>query len=161
MSLSRNVWVVAMTLVVSVAGHAVSRAQQPARTGGYQLAQVNGGSQNDRQHDTAVLSAGKTLFQRNCAVCHGLNAEGVSNWKETNADGQYPPPPLNGTAHTWHHTTSVLLRTIKEGTAELGGSMPAWEGKLDNDEVLTIIQWITSLWPDEIYQTWIERGGKD
>ena len=55
----------------------------------------------------------------------------------------------------------VAMTLVKQGTGEWGGNMPAWEGKLENDEVLTIIQWITSLLPDEIYQAWIERGGKD
>lgn len=161
MFLSRNLWVIAMTLIVNVTSHAVSRDEEPESTDSYYLAQADGGRQNDRQDDTIVLRAGEALFQRNCSVCHGLNAEGVSNWQVRDADGQYPPPPLNGTAHTWHHPTSLLLRTIKEGTGELGGSMPAWEGKLGDDEILAIIQWITSLWPDEIYQAWIDRGGKD
>lgn len=35
--------------------------------------------------------------------------------------------------------------------------MPAWKEKLSSDEILLIINWITSLWPDEIYQIWREQ----
>ena len=48
---------------------------------------------------------GGKIFNNNCAVCHGQNASGPKgDWREKLADGSYPPPPLNGTAHTWHHS---------------------------------------------------------
>lgn len=36
--------------------------------------------------------------------------------------------------------------------------MPAWKDKLSDQEILLIINWITSLWPDEIYDAWLERN---
>lgn len=110
---------------------------------------------SEREYNEQELQRGEFLFQSNCAACHGQNGEGtVANWQQRDAQGKLPPPPLNGTAHTWHHSVPVLFRTIKEGTLGLGGSMPAWGGKLSDDEILLIINWITSLWPDEIYNTW-------
>ena len=59
------------------------------------------------------VSRGKPLFAQHCAVCHGEWGQGLAeDWRKTDASGHYPPPPLNGTAHTWHHPTEVLLRTI-------------------------------------------------
>lgn len=111
----------------------------------------------ERKYDPQELQQGKQLYQDNCAVCHDANGEGTPNWKQRDEDGNLPPPPLNGTAHTWHHSVPILFRTINEGTGKLGGNMPAWEGKLSEEQILLIINWITSLWPDEIYQTWRER----
>lgn len=115
-----------------------------------------------RSYDPRVLTAGEKLFRRNCAVCHGWNAEGtVAEWQQRDAAGNYPPPPLNGTAHTWHHPTSVLLRIVKEGTRPLGGSMPPFGDKLSDAQIVSIIQWLTSLWPANIYAMWAERSERE
>ncbi len=111
----------------------------------------------ERQYNPQELEQGKQLYQEHCMVCHGANGEGTANWQERDENGNLPPPPLNGTAHTWHHSVPVLFRTISEGTGKLGGNMPAWNDKLNREQILLIINWITSLWPDEIYQTWRER----
>ena len=34
--------------------------------------------------------------------------------------------------------------------------MPAWKDVLSDDEIDAIITWLTSLWPDQIYQHWRE-----
>lgn len=101
-----------------------------------------------------TLSRGRQLYLQNCAVCHGMNAEGAPNWRQRDAEGKFPPPPLNGTAHTWHHPKQALIYTIKNGTAQLGGNMPAWKDKLSDQDIEHIIAWIQSLWPEEIYAAW-------
>ena len=116
-------------------------------------------AQSQRIEDPALLAIGKQLFQNNCASCHGDRAQGVvKDWQKPGADGKYPAPPLNGTAHAWHHSISALAGTIQNGTIRLGGSMPAWNGKLSEDDTFAIIIWLTSLWPDEIYEAWMERN---
>ena len=35
--------------------------------------------------------------------------------------------------------------------------MPAWEGKLTEQQVDDVIVWIKSLWPDEIYDIWVKN----
>ncbi len=112
-----------------------------------------------RGYDPDMLEQGQTLYQENCASCHGQNAEGtVKSWQERGEDGNLPPPPLNGTAHTWHHPIKGLAHTIRNGTQTIGGNMPAWKDKLSDDEIFSIIIWLTSLWPDEIYQAWLQRN---
>ncbi|MDH3694865.1 MAG: cytochrome c [Gammaproteobacteria bacterium] len=111
----------------------------------------------ERQYDPQELEQGKQLHQEHCVTCHGVNGEGTGNWKERDEDGNLPPPPLNGTAHTWHHPVPVLYRIINEGTGQMGGKMPAWNDKLNEEQILLIINWITSLWPDDVYQIWRER----
>lgn len=113
----------------------------------------------DRGYDPIMLEQGQSLYRANCAVCHGQNAEGtVKNWQERDADGKLPPPPLNGTAHSWHHPVDGLALTIRDGTQAIGGNMPPWKDQLSNDEIFSIIIWLTSLWPDEIYQAWLQRN---
>jgi len=116
-------------------------------------------SQSVRFDDQIVIDQGRVLFSDNCAVCHGDKAQGtVREWQKPDASGKYPPPPLNGTAHTWHHPIGALGKTIRNGTLSIGGSMPPWKDKLSEDEIFSIIMYVSSLWPDEIYQAWMKRN---
>ena len=118
-------------------------------------------AQNARITDPAILQNGQQLFLQNCAACHGQQAQGLTeNWKQAGADGKYPAPPLNGTAHTWHHSAKGLVSTIQNGTIGIGGNMPAWKGKLSKRDSLHIVIWLTSLWPEEVYQAWWKRNKK-
>ena len=103
------------------------------------------------------VSQGEQLFRQNCAACHGQNAEATPDWKTTDANGNYPPPPLNGTAHAWHHDLDLLRRTVREGGAKLGGQMPAFEGVLSPEEIDSVISFFQSKWPEDTYQRWAGR----
>lgn len=100
------------------------------------------------------LQHGQELFLSHCASCHGQNAQGAANWQQRDPTGAFPAPPLNGTGHAWHHPQSALEDTIKNGTARLGGKMPAWKEKLSDQEIRTILLWLQSQWPDELYAAW-------
>jgi len=107
-----------------------------------------------RTIDSVQIKRGRQLYLKNCTVCHGINGEGSPDWQKRLADGTYPPPPLNGTGHAWHHPKKVLVDTIKHGTARLGGKMPAWKDKLSEQDINDIIAWFQSQWPNELYQAW-------
>lgn len=102
----------------------------------------------------AAVQKGFKLYRANCASCHGDQGQGAYNWKQAGPGGKYPPPPLNGTGHAWHHPMPVLMSTIKKGTQRIGGNMPPWQGKLTDDDISAIIAWFQSRWPDELYQAW-------
>ena len=110
-----------------------------------------------RDFDPAQVERGETVYRANCVGCHGKNGEATPDWRKPGENGKYPPPPLNGTAHTWHHSTEVLKKTILEGGPPEFGSMPAWEGKLTDQQVDDVIIWIKSLWPDEVYDVWYKN----
>lgn len=112
----------------------------------------------ERWFNQDVVNYGAELFQQNCAVCHGVNAEGTKEWKKTDANGNYPPPPLDGSAHAWHHSIPQLARSIKEGGIKLGGVMPAFGDKLSDQEVLAVIAFFQSKWPDKVYKVWHDRN---
>ncbi len=105
--------------------------------------------------DAAAIAKGKKLFAANCAACHGVEGVGPGvDWRKKTADGRFPPPPLNGTAHTWHHQPSLLDRIIAEGGKMYGksynGWMPAFGDKLNKEDRSAIIKYLHSLWPEEI-----------
>ncbi len=100
------------------------------------------------------VAQGKRLFAGLCAECHGKDAAGTPNWRRPDANGNYPPPPLNGSAHTWHHSLEILRETIRNGGAPLGGVMPGFADKLSAQEIDAVIAWFQSLWSDEVYRIW-------
>jgi mono/diheme cytochrome c family protein len=104
------------------------------------------------------VQLGKATFEKNCASCHGKEGAGiVKDWKKRQADGSYPAPPVNGSAHAWHHSPKTLLSTINNGGAKLGGQMPAFKDKLSEEEKLATLDYIHSLWPEEIQKKYDSR----
>jgi len=120
----------------------------------------------DRQMEEALLqpqnlqltSRGAGLYAENCASCHGGNLEGEPDWRSTSADGSLPAPPHDETGHTWHHTDDLLFRITKFGTAKAAGlddlnsNMPAFEETLSDEDIIAVLSWIKSQWPEELQQ---------
>ncbi len=99
---------------------------------------------------------GKAVFSANCAICHGAQAQATPHWRTLDANGNYPPPPLNGSAHAWHHPLSILGRTVYYGGAPVGGQMPEFKGKLSETDIIDVIAHFQSYWSDDIYQRWLQ-----
>lgn len=106
--------------------------------------------------DSAEVRNGETLYQRNCASCHGANLEGQVNWRSPGSDGIYPAPPHDKTGHTWHHADRVLLDYITLGGAaalaqsgvSIDSGMPAFGDMLTAGEIDDILAYIKSTWPE-------------
>jgi mono/diheme cytochrome c family protein len=107
--------------------------------------------------DPEKIKRGEAVYRKNCASCHGPNGEATPGWRNPGADGKYPPPPLDGSAHAWHHSTETLEEMIRKGSPGGAGGMPAWDGKLTNQEIDDVIVWIKSLWPDDVYDVWYKE----
>ena len=107
-----------------------------------------------RWFDQSRVASGETIYAAHCATCHGTQGEATTEWRQPEPDGSFPPPPLNGTAHTWHHPFEVLARQIKFGAPGGGGKMPAFEDTLTDEEIIDVIAWFQNLWPKEIYAQW-------
>ena len=108
-----------------------------------------------RWYSPEQVELGARVFADNCAQCHGLQAQGlVKDWKQRLPDGSYPPPPLNGSAHAWHHRLPLLVEIIQQGGALYDGKMPGFKSSLSEAEQRAAIAWFQSLWSDEIYRLW-------
>ena len=103
-----------------------------------------------------MIARGKIIYQNNCISCHQVNLVGVENWKDLDEDGYRKSPPLNGTGHTWHHDDATLHNIIKYGLAKLvknyEGKMLGFEDNLKDKDIDSVLSYIKSFWPDDVYQ---------
>jgi len=107
-----------------------------------------------RWYTATQLDIGREVFRTHCAGCHGLEAQGTTQWRQRDAAGNLPPPPLNGSAHAWHHSRNQLKQYILEGGAPLGGTMPGFANVLEDGQALAAIAFFQSTWGEEIYARW-------
>ena len=103
-----------------------------------------------------MIAKGKIIYQKNCISCHQVNLVGVKNWKELDEDGHRKSPPLNGTGHTWHHDDATLHNIIKYGLVKLTknyqGKMLGYEDRLKDKDIDSVLAYIKSFWPDDMYE---------
>lgn len=104
--------------------------------------------------DTKDVEAGRIVYQRYCASCHGARAEGEANWERPNAQGELPSPPHNAEGHTWKHSDEMLYRMVSEGwrdpfnkTQRL--TMPPFREVLSPQEIRDVIAYLKTLWTPE------------
>ena len=107
-----------------------------------------------RWFNESNVNKGKSIFLTNCASCHKEDASGTRLSKKTNKDGFYPPPPLNGQAHTWHHDYNTLAEIITKGGKLYNGKMPAFEKELNKNDIKNVIAYFQSFWKDDVYDIW-------
>ena len=113
-----------------------------------------------RWYTAAQVSRGEELYTAHCLTCHGVRGRATPNWRERLPNGDYPPPPLNGTAHTWHHPLAQLRRTLADGGAPFGGTMPPFRNTLNREDRDAVLAYIQSLWPRRVYRLWEQRVNK-
>lgn len=142
-----RIFLVLLVLFLSACGKEKAQSTVPN--------QENRAQSIQRNLDPQQLALGKKVFATFCSRCHGKQAEGAPNWRKVGADKKYPPPPLNGTGHAWHHPRHILKEIIMNGTKPQG-NMPAWKTTLNEKQIDAVIVWFQSLWPDELYAAWQE-----
>ena len=84
----------------------------------------------------------ETLYQENCAGCHGKDLAGGSGSSLIDDQWVYGP------------SDAEIAAVIRNGVVDV--DMPAWEGKLSDMEIMAIIAWLQSLWPDDKFKIWQE-----
>ena len=105
--------------------------------------------------DLQIVAKGQTLYNANCASCHGQKLEGQPNWKSRNDTGLMPAPPHDKSGHTWHHADVLLFELTKYGLSKVAGAdyksdMPVFAQKLSDQEIIAILSYIKSTWPRNI-----------
>ena len=115
----------------------------------------------DRQEQITV---GRIIYERNCSSCHGKNLEGQPDWQTPLSTGKLPAPPHDKTGHSWHHPDAMLTGITKRGivpyvTPGYQSDMPAFEGKLSDEEIGNLWVYVKSTWPERerAYQEQITR----
>ena len=111
-----------------------------------------GGKPAADPRNEAQVAAGKRVYEAHCASCHGARLEGQANWRERRPDGRLPAPPHDASGHTWHHTDEALFKVTKDGLAAIAGAgyetdMPAFAGRLSDEEIWAVLAYIKSRWP--------------
>lgn len=104
------------------------------------------------------VAQGEVLYAKYCAQCHGVDLKGSPTWKESLPDGSLPPPPHDGSGHTWHHSDELLISiTANGGDLAYNSKMPGFKGKLAESEIIAILEFIKSKWAREEreFQWWI------
>jgi mono/diheme cytochrome c family protein len=106
----------------------------------------------ERAPDTARIALGQKVYAQHCAACHGAKLEGQPNWRVRMPTGRMPAPPHDESGHTWHHSDGVLFGITKNGLMPPYGppgyesDMPAFAGKLSDDEIWAVLAYIKSQW---------------
>jgi S-disulfanyl-L-cysteine oxidoreductase SoxD len=105
--------------------------------------------------EPSVVRLGKQVYADSCASCHGNKLQGQVNWRKRDASGKLPAPPHNETGHTWHHNDSLLFDMTKLGLKAIAGAdyktdMPAYGQVLSDAEIIAVLSYIKSTWPEEI-----------
>ncbi len=80
--------------------------------------------------NTTRASTGQTIYEQNCAVCHGEKGYG-----DGPGAASLPVKPFDLTTHVLLHDEQYLYATILNGR----GYMPAWGNKLSQDQILDVI----------------------
>ncbi|MCB0197124.1 MAG: cytochrome c [Anaerolineae bacterium] len=107
---------------------------------------INGQSITDDQ-----LALGETVYETNCAACHGIEGEGQPNWKIPDQNGVLPAPPHDSTGHTWHHADEQLLGIIANGGSMPDSAMPGYQHILSDEEMVAVLGYIKTFWGMQEY----------
>lgn len=133
---------------------AAGGAAETAPQGATQTARAPQVQPGEVWYTTAQVREGRGIYNNNCASCHGAMGQGARNWRERGPDGNFPAPPLNGSGHTWHHPMPALEQIIREGGP---ANMPAWGQRFSDTEIRSVLAYVQSLWPQQVYNAWAQR----
>lgn len=103
--------------------------------------------------DPGQVALGAKVYAEHCAACHGAKLEGQPNWRERLPNGRLPAPPHDESGHTWHHTDEALFGMTRDGLVPgkyappgYESDMPAFAGKLSDEEIWAALAFIKSHW---------------
>ena len=86
-----------------------------------------------QEHDATLATAGQTVFVDNCAACHMETGEG---------DRSQGAPALNDAIWLYGGDRETITTTVYGARY---GVMPAWAGRLSEDEVRAVATYVHSL----------------
>ena len=89
------------------------------------------------------IARGRQFYLTSCVECHDQDGKGL-NRRDFNATA---PADLTD-PDAWKHGTSAaaIFASIRNGTKE---DMPPFQGKLRDDDIWHVVNFVRSLWPEE------------
>lgn len=107
--------------------------------------------------DKDQVAFGGRVYARICANCHGLGLDGQLGWQKPMKDGTRLAPAHNAKGETWRLDDGSLFEVVKFGGEFLKqdgqtSRMPAFENKLTDHEIWSVIAFIKSSWPTDIQE---------
>jgi mono/diheme cytochrome c family protein len=132
-------WYAALAFVTSLA---LVGAQEHPSTGGTHHHPEAAKQQNPVTADATSIAAGKQIYEKNCANCHGKTGAG---------DGamgtELNPKPANLVDADWKHGSSdgEIFEVIKDGVK--GTGMKSFNSKLTPHQIWDVVNYIRSLGP--------------
>jgi len=94
----------------------------------------------------AAIARGEALYRDTCQACHGERAVGERpDDMYAKDEFGFVAPPLDDSAHGWHHSDSGLVATILNGSPR-NERMRGWKDEMTEAEARDIVAYIKSLW---------------
>jgi copper transport protein len=134
------VLITSLTLAGGVALAAYQEHQHPA--GGAHHHPEAAKVTNPVKADATSIAAGKQLYEKNCANCHGKTGKGDGMMGE-----ELNPKPADLTDNEWKHgsTDGEIFAVIKDGVK--GTGMKGFNSKLTAHQMWDVINYVRSLGP--------------
>jgi len=102
--------------------------------------------------DAEKVKAGRQIYMRWCASCHGRRLQGQPLWQLAGTEEERRAPAHDETGHTWQHSDEDIFAMTKYGRFGLGAPdarsyMPSFKEILSDGEILEVIAFIKARWP--------------
>ena len=98
------------------------------------------------------IGQGRTEFLRTCSSCHGRDGKAevdvVANATDLTSPKQYKSGASEG----------EIFRSVRDGAGE---TMPPFKTQLKDDEVWNLVNFIRSLWPDDVRPPVVQETQKE
>lgn len=88
--------------------------------------------------DTATASPGKTIFDQQCAICHGKTGKG-----DTMIAGSYPHGDLTDAVWGYGGTRPEVIRSVTDGIPKT--PMRGFKGALSEREIEQVVDYMLKL----------------
>jgi mono/diheme cytochrome c family protein len=94
--------------------------------------------------DATSIAAGKAVFQKNCASCHGETGKG-----DGKMGAELNPKPSDLTDAEWKHgsTDGEIYKVIHDGVQKT--AMKSFKSKLTDHEIWDVVNYTRSLGPSK------------
>ena len=141
--MNNYLWTVVLILALSVHAQAGGTplndhagSERGKNNGQWSTPKKTNNLQNPITRKFGSINRGKDLFLRNCASCHGENADGNGT-----AAASLTPKPANLKKMSGMHPDGDFALTIENGR----GMMPAWKNILNENQISDLVNYIQSL----------------